>query len=179
MTGASRLALAVLATLGFAAAIAAGSHVPTAVEDPTGARLRLAWKIRGDRVETCRTLSADELAALPPHMRRERVCEGRVPPYHLTVVVNGTTRVRDTVYPAGARSDRGVFVLRDLALAPGRVDVDVSFVQDPVTASAGPVSHPLRLLRTLDLDAGQVALVTYDADSARLVLRGTGSVSPR
>ncbi len=179
MTRGGRIVLGVLVTLAGAAALAAGSHVPTAVDDPSGARLRLAWKIRGDRVETCRVRTAEELAALPPHMRQARVCEGRVPPYHLTVLVNGAAVVRDTVFAAGARSDRGVFVLRDLALTPGRYDVDVSLVQETVADSVAAPSHPLRLTRTVQLDAGQIALVTYDADSASLVLRGTGRTPSR
>ena len=58
------------------ATLAALSAIPWTPEPGPEAVVRLSWRARGERVEVCRDLSAEELEALPQHMRRERVCEG-------------------------------------------------------------------------------------------------------
>src|SRR5690606_5782376 len=40
--------------------------------------LRLSWRLRGEKVESCRPRTQAELDALPVHMRTPEVCEGRL-----------------------------------------------------------------------------------------------------
>ena len=52
--------------------------------------LRLSWRARGERLESCRRATPEELAAVPAHMRQEVICEGaRVAPYRLRIAVDG------------------------------------------------------------------------------------------
>ncbi|NIP83637.1 MAG: hypothetical protein GWM90_32180 [Gemmatimonadetes bacterium] len=157
------------------------------------AELRLAWRARVPRVEECRRLTRAEREALPVHMRREVVCEGRVSSYRLEIVVDGTVRHRSVVEGAGARGDRPLYVFEALALEPGRHAVRVAF--ERIGADAGPtasasgdrppaeVSEPvpgrsprggtvpdrLVLEERLELGSREVVLVTYDADARALV----------
>ena len=124
--------VAVLAAL----ALAALSQVPYTA---TGgeAELRLAWRARVPRVEECRRLTPEEQAALPAHMRREEVCEGRVASYLLRVAVDGRTVRLDTVAGAGARGDRPLYVSEAIRLRPGAHDVAIAFTRLGVEASEG------------------------------------------
>lgn len=136
--------------------------------------LRLAWRVRGVRVETCRARTADELAALPVHMRQDTVCVGRVQPYHLTVALDGITLVTDSIHAAGARADRPLFVSRSLPAPPGTHRLRVLFERDATTEAVTlSPDRPARLLldTMVVLEQGSITLVTYDPDGRRLILR--------
>lgn len=170
--------VAVMAAL----ALAALSRVPYTA---TGgeAELRLAWRARVPRVEECRRLTPEEQAALPAHMRREEVCEGRVASYLLRVAVDGRTVRLDTVAGAGARGDRPLYVSEAIRLRPGAHDVAIAFTRLGVEAAEGEeggesgegVPDRLLLRRTFELEPRGVALVTYDPERRRLELRRPGS----
>jgi hypothetical protein len=144
--------------------------------------LRLSWRAQGERVEECRHPTAEELARLPQHMRQSEICEGRVTPFVLRLAVNGETLATDTVHAAGAREDRPIYVFRETALEPGEYEVDLTFerlggmataADGPPAAEAGrqPFPASLGFRSRIHLDAGEIALITYDEDSRTLVRR--------
>jgi hypothetical protein len=167
-------ALAVVTTVG----IGALSQVPYRHEAADHAVLRLAWRARGIRVENCRTLSAEELARIPKHMRRTQECEGAILPYRLRVLLDGEPVADQVIRPAGIRADRPLFVFQETTVSPGTHDLKVTFAlvgevpADALQDEATPVS--LEFESVITLDTGEVALVTYDAESGRLVLKGYG-----
>jgi len=173
MTRARRVGGGVLA-LGGIVALALLSAGSWTAEESDHAVLRLAWRVRGVRVESCRALTPDELAALPAHMRQDTVCVGQVLPYHLTVNLDGVTLVTDSIRAAGARSDRPLFVSRSLPAPAGTYRLQIIFERD-ATEGAVTVSsdRPARLAvdTTVVLERGTITLVTYDPDGRRLVLR--------
>jgi hypothetical protein len=161
---------------------------------PGRAEIRLAWRARVPLVEECRRLTEPERAALPAHMRRELVCEGRVASYRLEVEVDGTIRHRSVVEGAGARGDRPLYVFETVAVAPGRHVVRVVFERieegaesvasgadfatgtgsDPEPESdprrgRAPVPDRLVLETQVDLEGRDVLLVGYDAEVEELV----------
>lgn len=179
---AARFAVAALVTLGGLVALGALTRVPYSPDEAT-ASLRLSWRLRAERVQECRVLSEAEQEALPAHMRRERICEGRVAEYRLRVELDGRVVADRVVRPAGARGDRPLYVLEEYRLAPGRHDLSVWFdrsqplaeaVEIEVTEDrAGRPAAPdsLRLDAAVTLASGDVALVTYDLATQSLVLR--------
>jgi hypothetical protein len=175
-------AVAVTVTL----ATVALSRVPYGGLDPDISVLRLTWRAPGEAIEDCRLLSPEEIEAQPVHMRRDRICERRLVPYRLRVYVDGVRVVDETVRPAGAREDRPLFVFRELELEPGEHQVAVNWVREtgpdplptdsPATRGGVRGTGPLSLDATLDLAAGDVALVTYDPDRRSLATAGRGIV---
>ncbi len=132
-------ALAVVGTVGTAAL----SRAPLAAYPDDSPVLRLAWSVRPERIERCRTLSDAELADVPAHMRQRVQCEGRSAAYRLAVTVDGGTVVDTVVTGGGARSDRPVYVFRELAIPAGRHAVVVRFEREPmagVDSTAGDSS---------------------------------------
>jgi hypothetical protein len=167
-----------VATIVMTVAVGGLSRVPYRAQSGDDAVIRLAWRTRGVRVDECRRLSPDELAELPVHMRREEVCESRTLPFRLRLEVDGVT-VIDKQIESGGRQDRPLFVFEEVAVAPGAVEVSVSFVREAeIPTGASEVEFAparLELRERLELDARSVALVTYDPQSRRLILRGAGS----
>lgn len=150
-------ALAIVATLGLVR-LSYGSYLATASES---AVLRLSWRAVGERIEECRTLSEEELAALPLHMRRSEICEGRLAPFRLVVAVDGETLLDAPVRASGAREDRPTYVFHEFPLPPGRHHVEVRFAVDH---PAGAGASPFRVLSfdgDLELAPRTVALVTH------------------
>jgi hypothetical protein len=172
-----RLALAAVLAAGSAAALAALSQLPYTPPAAEEATLRLSWRARGERVRECRRLPAEEVAALPAHMRREEECTERILPSHLRVEVGGRVLVDDTVRASGARGDRPLYVFREIPLLPGTHDLRVRFGRAEQGADGG-APPLLELARPLSLASGEVALVTYDADLGELVVRTPAPIHP-
>ncbi len=171
-----RRGLAVLVALVATVAIGALSQVPYHVEDEEQAWIRLSWRVRTERIEECRKLTAEEIAELPVHMRREEVCERRGVPYRLRVTLDGNQVEDGLMRGAGARGDRPIFVYRELRTTPGLHRVEISFEpehEDADQRSDGDLPSALRLATELDLAAGDIALITRPEGQAGLVVRRT------
>jgi hypothetical protein len=192
----ARLAAGAALAVATALALGLGTRFVYTAEPVGQAEIRLTWRARAAPAEQCRRLSEAEREALPVHMRREMVCEGRVASYRLDVVVDGEVRHSSTVKGAGARGDRPLYVYDAIRLAPGLHDLHVVFervgaersdrdgdadVEDldggdglglpgPGGTGGGGVPDRLELRERLELGSGEVALVTYDATGKRLVL---------
>lgn len=177
--------LALLVTAGLMAAVVAASHAPLTQHAPGGALLRLAWSARPERIEDCRTQSAEELERLPPHMRQAVVCEG-VPARYRLIATHGTAVVADRVIAAGGlRQDRRLYVLEEIPIPAGEAMVEVRFdrIDSPeVAAGRPPVTPPppggrrgeavparLVFAERLHIDPHTVLLITYDPTRRELV----------
>jgi hypothetical protein len=153
-------------------ATAALSRTPLSIGGSEDALLRLSWRNDGIPVEQCRERSAEELAALPVHMRAPTDCSGGLAPYRLRLIVDGALVVDDTIRPAGARGDRPVYVLREHMMSPGDRSVVVRYealLPDGVLPSGGITEVAWE--GSLSIRAGTVALVTLDASGTALEVR--------
>lgn len=124
-----RLVLAGGATVAGLAALAYASAVPLPYHQADSASLRLSWSARPERIEVCRTLSAEELAELAEHMRQRVSCEGVSATYTLRIDVDGHTIGESIVRGAGLRNDRPLYLLRDYPVPPGRHRFRVSLTR--------------------------------------------------
>lgn len=121
------------------------SRAPYRASDVDSAMIRLAWSARPERIETCRTLSDDELARLPVHMRQRVVCTGTSARYRLTVTRDGAPLFRRVVQGSGVRHDRPIYVYQELPMRPGTHVIGVRFERvdslppapEPAPESAG------------------------------------------
>lgn len=163
-----RYGLAAAVAVALTAALVVCSGLPY-VDDSSGdALIRLSWRTVGERIEECREATEEELAALPPHMRRREICEGRMTPFHLAVSIDGAAVFEDRIRPRGARQDRPVYVFQEFPIAPGSHRLEVRFAVE-LPAGANRVARPpLVLDETLTLEPRTIALVTYDDAAAQL-----------
>ena len=171
MSAAWKLASAVV-TVVLCVALAAFSQWPVH-EEPDGAVVRLSWRMEPLRVEECRTLTDEELADVPAHMRRTEECTGGTVDYELVLTIDDREALVDTVAPSGLRRDRPVYVLHDQAVSAGRHHVAVAFsalVPADYVSEDGPTT--LRWTGEMDLEPGEVGLVTLGSSERRLVRAG-------
>jgi len=191
MTGPIRGIAMVLVSAGLLLGTAALSWHPYEAESRADGVVRFSWRTRGEVIENCRRPSEAELEKMPAHLRQEVVCQqGTVAPYRLRIVVGGTTLLDSLAPGSGGRSDRPMYLLREVRVAAGshrlvvelRRDDRPDDTDDSTQVEAEGGSRRARSLRqraiprrlTLDtvvtLGAREVALVTYDSDKRRLVV---------
>ena len=129
-----RLPLATVVTIGATLALALVSNAPFRVNALPDARLRVAFSARPERIESCRTLSAEELANVPQHMRQAVVCEGKTASYRLEVRRDDSLVATALLHGGGLRHDRRLYVLRELSVPSGRSTIDVRLVRTDTVA---------------------------------------------
>ena len=136
-----RAALGALLVAFLCAGLVAGTGLPYQAEVGDHALVRLSWRAVGERVEACRRPSEEELAALPPHMRRAEICEGRMTPFRLAVAIDGEELLDERILPSGTRQDRPVYVLREFPVAQGPHRLRVAFAEE-LPEGAGRAPRP-------------------------------------
>jgi len=173
MTRGARLATGTLAAALLLGALGFLTRLPYDSPGAELALLRLSWRVRLAGELVCRTLSEEELAALPAHMRRAEECVRTTGEYALRVSVDGRVVADTVINGAGVRADRPLSMFREITLPPGRYDVVVDFGPVDVGNGGGAARGGKRydVRAGVDLGAGDVALVTLDEEADALVVR--------
>jgi hypothetical protein len=160
--------------------LAAASHSPWRVHPERDGVLRLNLSARPERLERCRTLSEEELASRPAHMRQPVICDGEAASYRLVVTRDGAPLLDAELTGGGARRDRPIHLLREYLLPAGtvhlaitldRIDAADSVVVDTAAATriAEALPRALRLDTTVVVAPRRVVMVTYEPRQRRLV----------
>ena len=148
--------------------IAALARAPYTPAGADAALLRLSWRLSAPAQERCRTRTAEELAALPAHMRTPEVCERHVARYLLVTRVGDAAPDTLALQGGGAKGDRPLFVLEERKLLPGRHAVHVALLRQ---TDGGSREEVAALDTVLFLRPGRVALITMEGEDHRLVAR--------
>ncbi|MEW5849597.1 MAG: hydrogenase iron-sulfur subunit [Myxococcota bacterium] len=100
---------------------------------PPEAPLVVSFKHPGRSGENCRTLSEQEKAAMPPHMRRDVVCERGRASVRMRVLVDGAEVLSRTYPPKGLFSDGVSIAVERVDVPPGThvVGVQLGETGDP------------------------------------------------
>jgi hypothetical protein len=93
------------------------------------ALLRLSWSAHPERVEQCRRLTDEELAARPAHMRMRLECQGMFARYLLTVTIDDRVVAADTVRGGGLRHDRPMHLFTEFRFAAGVRHVQIGLTR--------------------------------------------------
>lgn len=115
-----------LLAVAVAGGLGAANEWPHRVAGPASSELVVTFKHPGSISENCRTLSNEEKARMPVHMRRNEICERRRSDVRLRVAVDGDTVVERAYAPAGVWSDGNSVAVERIALAPGEHRVSVA-----------------------------------------------------
>jgi ferredoxin len=167
--GIGKRAIRVCAGLGLALALSAAGRA-TWSEGRSGGFLRLSFRLSGQAAKNCRERSAEELKALPQHMRTAQICEQKMLAYRLGLTVDGRPALDRVVEPGGLHSDRPIYVEDELPLEPGSHTINVSFA--PADSVAGASSVSLGLEKEIKIRAGRAVLVHLSADQENLLVKG-------
>ena len=134
--------------------------------DPDQAVVTLAFSHAGERREECRTLTPQELAKLPPNMRRPADCPRERSPIHVDLLLNDETLIEEIAHPPGLYSDQGVDIYRSVKVPAGEHLLSVR-MNDNVR-----VEGPTRTLdRKVNLTPGQLLVVDYNSENLEFVVK--------
>ena len=128
---------AVLLGAGVLAVLIAASHAPFTFNPADDAMLRVAWSARPERVESCTTLSEEELEKLPAHMRQRVVCEGTTASYRLEILRDGHPISTAILRGGGLRHDRQLYAYQQLPVPHGRSTFQVTLTRIDSGTSIG------------------------------------------
>ncbi len=162
--------------------------------DRGDAFIRLSIAARPERIETCRTVSDQELAKVAPQMRQRVICEGTTARYQLQVHRNEELLLSQMLRGGGLRHDRRMYVLHDIRVPRGPSTVRASIVRiDTVAATTdsstagdddeqarrqrgreAAIPAEVRVETTGDVASGEVLLIMYEPEQRRLVARQPG-----
>jgi hypothetical protein len=140
------------------------------VSDPaTGAILGVAVRTMAGTVQDCRTLSDEELAALPQHMRRKEICETHAVPYRLEVRLDGEKRLDRVYTAAGIHGDRPITVDERIGVAAGLHDLSIRLAPAEPTGTASlPV---FTFERSVELEEGRIRVAWLDGVTGPFEIR--------
>jgi hypothetical protein len=159
----ARLAGFVALLLGVAWGLGAFAAFPWQASPPDAALLKVAIKRVADFEEAARPLSAEELAALPRHMRPvsgASVPTGRRRDTRLSVVLDGRPVLDRTYRPGGWRHDGPTLAYAELPLSPGRHRLEA------ILRDAGEAGAAARLDAELDVQPWHVLRLELSPDGA-------------
>lgn len=163
-----RTAAATIITAAFVLILAALARAPYQPRGGDDALLRFSWRLPAPAHEDCRRRTADELEALPSHMRTPEVCERVVARYAMVTQIADAPADTVALKGGGVKGDRPLFVLFDRPMDPGRHRVRVALTR----SSPGAPPEPIAALDTvLVMQRGHVQLVTLEPETRRLVVR--------
>jgi hypothetical protein len=170
--GRVRAVAAILSGVVVVALTAAASRVPWRVTDTETAMVRFSWRVPALVLRTCEALVPAEGAQVPEHLRAQ-LCDGEGVPWALEVRIDGEAVIQDTVEAAGIRGDRPLYVLRNVAVEPGRHEVGVRFapILPEEEAADSLAQRALALDAPIQLEDREVLLVTFDPEPGELVVR--------
>lgn len=157
---------------------ASDALVSTAAGDE--AVLRVAFRLRPERVEVCRDRTPEELAGVPIHMRQLQVCVGQSVTYRLKVRRADDVLVDEVAHGGGLRRDRPIYVFREWLVPPGAAEVEVRLSREggPPREQAPWGVEPLALEEQLVFASRKVVLVTYDEERRVLDVKGGARQAP-
>jgi hypothetical protein len=95
--------------------------------------LKLSFSHATDRKTGCRKLTAKEIAALPPNMRRTEICPRRRPSVDVELVVDDDLVFRETLPPSGIAGDGPSRVYQKFVLPAGEHTIAVRMRDNPQT----------------------------------------------
>lgn len=133
---------------------------------PEQAVIKISVARVGKPVGECRKLSDEELARLPPNMRRAEACPRERSPLDMRVVLDGQQVLQRVAQPTGLSKDGAASIYERLVVPAGVHEMEVS-LSDDVRPGAVPYERQARVT----LVPGQVLVIDFDASQGGIVLQ--------
>ncbi|MDE2376349.1 hypothetical protein [Bradyrhizobium sp.] len=167
MSGAFRTAGQFVVILALFAGVAMLSSWPAYHQIPDNTGVMVLTFVHGaDRKGECRRLTPEEIAKLPPNMRRVQDCPRVRRSLHVELDVDGRNVYRADLPPTGIAGDGPSKVYQRFVLPAGKYDVAVR-MRD--TARAEGFDHERR--ETVDFAPAQLLVIDYRPESGEFIFR--------
>jgi len=167
MIPALRLAGGFIVIAALFAAVAWLSDRPLYRQIPKGSAVMMLTFVHGaDRRGECRRLSPEEIAKLPPNMRRVQDCPRGRRPIYVELDVDGHNVYRASLPPTGIAGDGPSRVYQRFVLPARKYDVAVR-MRD--TARQDGFDHERHDM--IDVAPGQLFVIDYRPESGEFIFR--------
>lgn len=124
----------------------------------------MAFSHAGDLREPCRKISAEEMAKLPPNMRKPQECPRERSPITIEMFVDGQMLYNDSLPPPGLFEDGGVDIYFSGKIPAGQHHFEIKM--DDSVREAG-FNH--RLEQDISIRPAQILLFDFDSDKGFVV----------
>lgn len=167
MKGMLRLTGQFVVIAGLFVGVAWLSDRPIYRQIPAGSAIMMLTFVHGaDRKGECRRLTAEEIAKLPPNMRRVQDCPRVRRSIYVELDVDGRNIYQAKLPPTGVAGDGPSRVYQRFVMAAGKYDVAVR-MRD--TARADGFDHERR--GTVDFAPSQMFVIDYRPESGEFIFR--------
>jgi hypothetical protein len=147
------------------ASVALLSNRPVYRQTPPGTGIVMLTFVHGaDRRADCRRRGAEELAKLPPNMRRTEDCPRGRRPVYVELDVDGRTIYQASLRPTGIAGDGPSRVYERFVLSAGQYDVAVR-----MRDSARPDGFDHQRSERVALAPDQMFVIDFRAESGEFV----------
>jgi hypothetical protein len=148
-------------------AVAALANWPVYRQVPEGSAIIVLTFVHGaDRKAECRRLSAEEIARLPPNMRKLQDCPRGRRPIYVELDLSGRELFRATLPPTGIAGDGHSRVYRRFVVPAGRYEIAARMRDTPRTEG---FDHQRK--ESVTLAGDQMFVVDFRAESGGFVFR--------
>jgi hypothetical protein len=148
-------------------AVAAFANRPVYRQVPEGSAIIVLTFVHGaDRKAECRRLSAEEIAKLPPNMRKLQDCPRGRRPIYVELDLSGRELFRATLPPTGIAGDGHSRVYRRFVVPAGQYEIAARLRDTPRTEG---FDHQRKESVTLVSD--QMFVVDFRAENGGFVFR--------
>lgn len=130
------------------------------------AQLKLSFAHGAQRKEECRRLTPEEIAKLPPNMRRPTTCGRERVPIRVQLVVDGKPIYDEILKPTGLAGDGPARVYQKFVVPPGRREI-VARLRD----STRTEGFDYERRHTVELEPLQSLAIDFRADQGTFVFR--------
>ena len=133
---------------------------------PDQALVKLSLVHTGKPVGECRQRTPEELAKLPPNMRKALDCPRERSPVTVELDIDGAPAVRTTAAPSGLSRDGASAIYHRLPVAAGERSIEVRLRDDVRTQG---FTHSLQ--QRVTLAPAQVLVIDFDVEKGGMTLR--------
>lgn len=162
-----RLAVPFAVIVALFAGVAALSDWPVYRQIPRNSGVMMLTFVHGaDRKGECRRLTPEEIAKLPPNMRRVQDCPRVRRPIYVELDVDSHNIYQASLPPTGIAGDGPSQVYRRFVLPAGKHDVAVR-----MRDTARPAGFDHEGQDTFELSPGQMFVIDYRPESGSFVFR--------
>ncbi len=126
----------------------------------------MAFSHAGKTVEPCRRRTPEELAKLPPNMRKPMECSRELSPLRVELLLDGKVILQKTAEPPGLYKDRVVYLFLKAIVSAGKHHVDVR-MNDSVRVEGFNHTHA----EDVDLAPGKILFIDFKEEQGGVIFK--------
>jgi hypothetical protein len=131
---------------------------------PSAAQIKLSFSRAGEHTAECRRLTPEEIALLPPNMRRPLDCPRSRVAVRVQLLLDGAVIYEESVPPAGLAEDGNSVFYEKFTVTPGEHTLQVR-----MNDTRAPEGYVVDTEHRFDLAPGEILVIDFDSTGNRFL----------